>query len=186
MAPPPPQAQAPSVPPAVQMAAMIPPLPALPPYEPRLVILDTSVPPEHPETSHARLRHPNKRHPKPATTEAVQPETKPPVSPEAAAPAASPAVAETGSSDASPLGQFSPPNDSANASDRHAILNLIDSTENGLNEIKRPLSSSEQKTAAQIRTFITHARDALKTGDLDGARTLATKAHLLLQELTQE
>jgi hypothetical protein len=46
-----------------------------------------------------------------------------------------------------------------------------------LNAVKRPLDAEEQKTAAQIRTFITHAREALKYDDLDGASVLSAKAH---------
>jgi tRNA C32,U32 (ribose-2'-O)-methylase TrmJ len=85
----------------------------------------------------------------------------------------------------SPIGQLSTANDNSNTADRRAISDLIDSTESGLNAIKRPLSSDEQKTATLIRTYITRARDALKADDLDGARTLANKAHQLLGELTK-
>jgi hypothetical protein len=62
----------------------------------------------------------------------------------------------------------------------------IDGTETGLNAIKRPLSTDEQKTATLIRTYITRARDALNADDLDGANTLSTKAHQLLLELTKQ
>jgi hypothetical protein len=85
----------------------------------------------------------------------------------------------------SPIGQLSTANDNSNTADRHAISDLIDSTESGLNAIKRPLNSDEQKTATLIRTYITRARDALKADDLDGARNLADKAHQLLGELTK-
>jgi ribosomal protein S20 len=54
-----------------------------------------------------------------------------------------------------------------------------------LNGIKRPLSTDEQVTAAQIRTFLKEAQQALDAGDTDGAHTLATKAKLLLDELTK-
>jgi len=59
-------------------------------------------------------------------------------------------------------------------------------TEKVLNAMKRPLDAEEQKTAAQIRTLITHAREALKNDDLDGARVLSAKAHALLLELCKE
>jgi hypothetical protein len=83
------------------------------------------------------------------------------------------------------LGQLSTDNANSNTADRHAIAAQIDSDESALNGIKRPLSSDEQKTAALIRTHITRARDALKVDDLDGAKTLSTKAHQLLEELTK-
>ena len=54
----------------------------------------------------------------------------------------------------------------------------------GLNGITRQLSDQEQTTAAHIREFIKQAREALKSGDVDGASTLAAKAKVLLQELT--
>ncbi len=61
----------------------------------------------------------------------------------------------------------------------------IEATERGLNGIHRKLNEAEQKTAAQIREFLKQARAAMKTGDVDGASTLAAKAKVLLGELTQ-
>ena len=61
----------------------------------------------------------------------------------------------------------------------------IASTERGLNGLGRTLSSQEQKTAAQIREYIKQAREALLSGDMDGAKTLAAKAKALLTELSQ-
>jgi len=62
---------------------------------------------------------------------------------------------------------------------------MIAATERGLNNITRPLSDGEQKIAAQIRDFLKQARVALTSGDVDGAHTLASKAGVLLKELTQ-
>ncbi|MGD0731828.1 MAG: hypothetical protein ABR956_11225 [Terracidiphilus sp.] len=61
----------------------------------------------------------------------------------------------------------------------------IAATERGLNNIGRPLGKQEQKTAAQIRKYLKQAREALNSGDVDGAHTLAAKASVLLSELTQ-
>ncbi|HXR39437.1 MAG TPA: hypothetical protein VN776_10105 [Terracidiphilus sp.] len=58
-------------------------------------------------------------------------------------------------------------------------------TERGLNGISRTLSDQEKKTAAQIREFLKQAREALISGDVDGASTLAAKAKVLLSELSQ-
>ncbi len=172
---PPVQAEAPSLPSAVQTSAMIPPLPPLPAYSPRPVILNTAVPPETSERSRHRIfRHRGK------------PEVAGSRSTETAKPVPQPQVASSPSSDASLIGQLSTATSDGSAADREAIAKQIDSTESGLNGIKRPLNTREQKTAAQIRTFLAHARDALKTNDLDGARTLAVKAHLLLDELTTQ
>jgi len=55
-----------------------------------------------------------------------------------------------------------PANEDATLTDhRKDIEKQIDETENALSAMKRPLDAEEQKTAAQIRTFITHAREAL-------------------------
>jgi hypothetical protein len=58
-------------------------------------------------------------------------------------------------------------------------------TERGLNGLNRNLSEQEQKTVVQIREYLKQAREALNTGDVDGARTLAAKAKAVLSELSQ-
>lgn len=172
-----PQAQAPSLPTPQQTSAMMPPLPPLPAYEARPVLLNTAVPPETSE----RARHRIFRHrAKPEVAGSRAPET----GKSAEQPTTTAQVTSSPASDASLIGQLSTANGDGSPADREDTARLIDSTESSLNAIKRPLDTKEQKTAAQIRTFIAHARDALKTNDLDGARTLAVKAHLLLQELT--
>jgi outer membrane biosynthesis protein TonB len=93
---------------------------------------------------------------------------------EAANPAPNPAV--------SAVGQLSSGN---GVSFRQETEDLIGSTERGLNNITRPLSDAEQKTADQIRDFLKQAKAALGSGDVDGAHTLAAKAKVLLTELTQ-
>lgn len=66
---------------------------------------------------------------------------------------------------------------------RRQTVESIGATERGLNGIGRKLSDQEQKTAAQIREFLKQARQALASGDVDGAFTLAAKAKVLLGEL---
>jgi ribosomal protein S20 len=61
--------------------------------------------------------------------------------------------------------------------------NSIAATERSLNSITRRLSDQEQKTAVHIREFLKKAREALATGDTDGAHTLAAKAKVLLDEI---
>jgi hypothetical protein len=62
----------------------------------------------------------------------------------------------------------------------------ISTTEKGVNGITRTLSDGEVKTAAQIHEFLKQAREALATGDVDGAHTLAIKAKVLLTELNPQ
>ncbi|HUD12598.1 MAG TPA: hypothetical protein VMQ56_02995 [Terracidiphilus sp.] len=55
-------------------------------------------------------------------------------------------------------------------------------TERGLNGLGN-LSEQDQKTAAQIRENLKQAREALVSGDVDGAHNLAVKAKAVLSEL---
>lgn len=61
----------------------------------------------------------------------------------------------------------------------------IDDVQRRLNGIARKLNDQEQKTYVQIREYLKQARAALGSGDMDGAQTLATKARVLLGELSQ-
>jgi outer membrane biosynthesis protein TonB len=85
----------------------------------------------------------------------------------------------------SPIGQLSTGDAAGQAQTRKETVDLITNTENGLNNIKRSLSSQEQETANQIKTFLAKAKQALTIDDLDGAHTLATKAKVLLDELNK-
>jgi hypothetical protein len=66
---------------------------------------------------------------------------------------------------------------------RQQAASLIDSTQRGVNSL-RNLNGDQNKTVAQIRSFLDQAQRALHNGDVDGAHTLATKAKTLLDELT--
>jgi hypothetical protein len=66
---------------------------------------------------------------------------------------------------------------------RQQAADLIDSTERGVNSLRK-LNGEQNKTVAQIRSFLDQAQRALHNGDIDGAHTLATKARTLLDELT--
>jgi hypothetical protein len=90
------------------------------------------------------------------------------------------------STEVSPIGQLSSTGEGTTSQGRHDIEQLIASIESGLNNIKRPLSTEEQATSTQIKTFLTKAKQELIDNDLDGAQTLATKAKVLLEELTKK
>ena len=68
---------------------------------------------------------------------------------------------------------------------KHEAADLIGTTEQGMNGIKRTLSTDEKVTATQISNYLKQAKQALDNGDADGALGLATKAKLLLDELTK-
>lgn len=174
-----PQAQAPTLPPS-QMVH-IPELPGLPPPQLRDVAVATP-PPDNPEP--ARPRRTN--HHKSTAAKQTTPADSTAQSAEKATPpqASQTQVATSGTPDASPIGQLSSTGEDSTAPGRDNIERLINNTESGLNGIKRALSKDEQDTTAQIRTFLTKARQSLSENDLDGAQTLATKAKVLLEELT--
>ena len=67
---------------------------------------------------------------------------------------------------------------------RQQTADSIAAIDRGLNGIGRQLSEPEQKTAAQIREYLKLAREALASGDVEGAHTLAAKAKVLLGELS--
>lgn len=90
-------------------------------------------------------------------------------------------AAETENPGVSAIGQLS----SGESSDvRRETEETIAATERGLNGLGRNLNNQERKTAAQIREFLKQAKEALITGDEDGANTLAAKAKVLLSELS--
>ncbi len=85
----------------------------------------------------------------------------------------------------SPIGQLTTGDLASGERIKHETADLIGETQQGLNAIKRALSEEEKVTAAQIRTFLKQAQQALDGGDTDGAHGWATKAKLLLDELTK-
>ncbi|MGC2163468.1 MAG: hypothetical protein WA634_16280 [Silvibacterium sp.] len=135
-----------------------------------------NVGPQPPAAPPAKPKKNKKVHHKPTHTETI---------PEEPAPSKPPAPTTNAASDITPIGQLSAAGESTNTPRRNEILDEINTTEKSLNDLKRPLSTEEQTTAAQTRTFLMKAKEALSQEDLDGAHTLVTKAKVLLDELTK-
>ena len=173
---PPAAAQAPIYPP--NAVAQNAPAPQLPP--PKQV--EVNPPPSQvaqqtpPPKPHKTARH------KPKPTETAQTQTA-----KESAQSPAPQQASTGEPpEMSPIGQLSSSGEHSGVPPRVEIQAQIAATETGLKDIvKRSLSSDEQLTVTQIRTFLTKAKQALDQDDLDGANTLVTKAKVLLSELTK-
>jgi hypothetical protein len=87
---------------------------------------------------------------------------------------------------ASPIGELTAGSSSDAAETGRQTMELIRGTRSNLDAIRRSLSPDEKKTVAEIRTFLHRAEQALANGDVDGAHGLATKAKLLLDELTEK
>lgn len=169
-------AQAPPVP-LSQVASNAPfpfmPLPRLPDVAPPIMPEPQPAPAPEKKIHHYRPRHVTI----PATPVEQPAAPKPQPTPEE--------LANGVPTDVSPIGQLSAAGESTNLARRRQIVDEINATEKGLEQIKHPLSKREQVTATQIRTFLEKAKLALTQADLDGAHTLVTKAHVLLNEIAK-
>jgi len=172
---PPASAQAPALP-LSEVASNAPfpfmPLPQLPDVAPP--VLPAPQPAPEPER---KVRHVRPRHVTIPATPEQQPAPKQQPTPEQ--------LANGVPTDVSPIGQLSAAGESTNLKRRRQIVDEINATEKGLNEIKHPLNKQERATATQIRTFLEKAKLALTQADLDGAHTLVTKARVLLNEIVK-
>jgi len=169
---------------AAQSQPLAPPIVDTPPAKPSSVSAADLPPPvvgnsqpitPQPDTTVVKAPEPPKkpaRHRKPATQQngdGAQETAK-------ATPPAAP-------SSVSALGQLS---GGASGDLRSQTEDTINSVEKGVNGINRTLNDSETKTVSQIHEFLKEAKQALDTGDTDGARTLVNKAKVLLSELNQQ
>jgi hypothetical protein len=161
----PPIVDAPPPKPATVSTADLPPPVVTPPPAPAPATDAEATPPPPPKKP---VHHPKKT--TPATDAPAQP-------PQETASVAAPSTSTTNG-----IGEFSSP---ASGEQKSKTEEVINSTEKALNSITRQLSDSEKKTDAQIREFLKQAKEALNTGDEDGAQKLANKAKVLLAELNQ-
>ena len=71
----------------------------------------------------------------------------------------------------------------ANPQTKQEATDLIASSEKRLNALPTQKAEDEKAQVSKVRNFLKDAQEALKTGDAEGAKTLATKAKLLLDDL---
>ena len=165
----------------VQAQTLAPPIVDAPPPKPATVTTEDLPPPV--------VTPPPPTTPATDTTANTTPPPKKPVHhPKKTTPATTPgqSTQETAStapsSSVSAIGELS---SGASGDQRTKTEEIIASTEKGVNSITRQLNDSEKKTDAQIHEFLKQAKEALNTGDVDGALSLANKAKVLLAELNQ-
>ena len=60
---------------------------------------------------------------------------------------------------------------------------LITSSEKRLNALSAQKAEEEKAQVSKVKNFLKDAQEALKSGDAEGAKTLATKAKLLLDDM---
>jgi ribosomal protein S20 len=71
----------------------------------------------------------------------------------------------------------------ANPQTKQEAADLITSSEKRLNALSAQKAEDEKAQVSKVKNFLKDAQDALKSGDAEGAKTLATKAKLLLDDL---
>jgi hypothetical protein len=123
---------------------------------------------------------------KPAVAEEVKPKKKPkhqqPAAPVTAA--VPPAPVDPPAPETATLGELSSEG-STNIKQQQDVAGKLGSVEKRLNDLPGSVADREQKQIAQVRLFVKEASDALKGGDVEGAGILATKAELLLDDISK-
>lgn len=71
----------------------------------------------------------------------------------------------------------------ANPQSKQEAADLIVSIEKRLNGMPTKMAEDQKAQTSKVRNFLRDAQDALKSGDAEGAKTLATKAKLLLDDM---
>jgi ribosomal protein S20 len=71
----------------------------------------------------------------------------------------------------------------ANPQTKQDAADLISSSEKRLNALSAQKTEEDKAQVNKVKNFLKDAQEALKSGDAEGAKTLATKAKLLLDDL---
>jgi ribosomal protein S20 len=71
----------------------------------------------------------------------------------------------------------------ANPQTKQEAADLITASEKRLNALPAQKAEEEKAQVSKVKNFLKDAQEALNTGDAEGAKTLATKAKLLLDDL---
>ena len=154
------------------------PLVGVPPATegPVLEVPQVKLPPVPIAAAAAKPKREKKRPAKTVVTAPNVPEPAP------AAPVTSPAKAPA---EENPVGALTAGGES-NPQNMQEAADLIASIEKRLNGLPTPGNDNTKAQANQVRNFWRDAKAALKSGDAEGAMTLATKAKLLLDDLDGE
>jgi hypothetical protein len=143
-----------------------------PENEPVVEVPQVRMPPVPIASAAARLP---REHKKPVTTK-----TTPPPETAAAAPAATPEqpVAETAA-----IGSLSTTGATSDPQVKQDVQDLIASNEKRLSALPAQKVEDQKSQISTVKNFQKQAQEALTSGDAEGAKTLATKAKLLLDDI---
>jgi hypothetical protein len=84
--------------------------------------------------------------------------------------------------DPSPIGELTTGGE-AGTQGRQETESLLNTVQKRLDHLSDEIKKAHQEQVERVRLFVKRAQDAWKTGDLEGARTLATKANVLLDDI---
>ena len=73
----------------------------------------------------------------------------------------------------------------ANSRSQQEAADMIAANEKRLNTLPAQLVEEQKAQISKVKTFQRQAQEALTSGDAEGAKTLATKAKLLLDDLSK-
>ena len=147
------------------------------PSEPKPPVIETpqvKLPPVPIAAAAAKPKKEKKRPTKTAATAAVSESA-----PAAPGPTPAPKPPETNSIGALTAGTTADPQTRQDAAD------LISAIEKRLNALPVQMDDAQRAQISKVRNFWRDAQEALKSGDAEGAMTLATKAKLLLDDQEQ-
>jgi ribosomal protein S20 len=144
---------------------------------PLLEVTPEKLPPEPTAAAAAKLKREHKKAPKVATTAPV-------TAPVPTAPVTAPV--STASAEPSPevtaIGALTAGGEE-NPQTKQEATDLIASIEKRLNALPTQTTDDQKAQISKVKNFWRDAQAALKSGDAEGAKTLATKAKLLLDDL---
>jgi ribosomal protein S20 len=156
---------------------MVPPLPQrLTPVElatipePNLPMIETPQIKVPPVPIAAAAAHPHRERKKPVVKAVVTP------------PSSAPADPDPQQQEAVSIGALSTGGDSSPQAKNEAV-DMIASIEKRINGLSTQTAEEQKAQISKVRNFEKQAQDALSSGDVEGAKTLATKAKLLLDDL---
>ena len=131
----------------------------------------------------AKLKKPKKRQKSTATAAAVTPPGTPALAakPADATPADDTAQSKAAAQDAA-IGALTAGGEQ-NPRTQQEATELIAANERRLNELSTDAAKTQSPLVSKARNFQRDAQQALKSGDAEGAKTLATKGKLLLDDL---
>lgn len=141
-------------------------------------MLETPKPeqPPVPVASAASRPMPRKKRSKPAVAAAPPPA---PVEPPTQT------VTAEGSPVATAIGELTPGGEQ-NSKTLQEASDLIASNEKRLGALSETKAKTQRSLISKVRNFQREAQQAMQSGDLEGAKTLATKAKLLLDDIEKE